>query len=154
MNPITPVLNEIHRILSPGGKFAALVNGPMDVAPGYSDVYNLIYEYVQAKLPRYGEVDLGDPRIRSKDSLKNLLSETFPSANISIETSLVSMEGPITEVAETTAGFFYASFILSSEIRKVMLSKLSDLLTISKQNRYSDRQGRFSMPINRLIIRN
>tara|TARA_B100001115_G_scaffold167645_1_gene146799 strand:+ start:557 stop:1474 length:918 start_codon:yes stop_codon:yes gene_type:complete len=154
MNPITPVLNEIHRILSPGGKFAALVNGPMDVAPGYSDVYNLIYEYVQAKLPRYGEVDLGDPRIRSKDSLKNLLSETFPSANISIETSLVSMEGPIAEVAETTAGFFYASFILSSEIRKVMLSKLSDLLTISKQNRYSDRQGRFSMPINRLIIRN
>ena len=115
MNPITPVLNEIRRVLSSGGKFAALVNGPMDAAPGYSDVYNLIYEYVQAKLPRYGEIDLGDPRIRSTDSLKNLLSETFPDANISIETSVVSMEGPVAEVAETTAGFFYASFILSPE---------------------------------------
>ena len=129
MNPITPVLNEIRRVLSFGGKFAALVNGPMDAAPGYSDVYNLIYEYVQAKLPKYGEIDLGDPRIRSTDSLKILLSETFTDADISIETSVVSMEGPVTEVAQTTAGFFYASFILSSEIRKLMLTKLSDLLT-------------------------
>ena len=35
MNPITPVLNEVRRVLSSGGKFAALVNGPMDAAPGY-----------------------------------------------------------------------------------------------------------------------
>ena len=152
MNPITPVLNEIRRVLSSGGKFAALVNGPMDAAPGYNDVYNLIYKYVQAKLPRYGEIDLGDPRIRSTDSLKNLLSEAFPDANISIETSMVSMEGPVAEVAETTAGFFYASFILPSEIRNIMLSKLSSLLTISKQSRDLERQGRFSMPINRLVI--
>ena len=152
MNPITPVLNEIRRVLSSGGKFAALVNGPMDAAPGYNDVYKLIYKYVQAKLPRYGEIDLGDPRIRSTDSLKNLLSVAFPDANISIETSMVSMEGPIADVAETTAGFFYASFILSPETREVMLSKLSDLLTISKQSRDLERQGRFSMPINRLVI--
>ena len=152
MNPITPVLNEIRRVLSSGGKFAALVNGPMDAAPGYNDVYNLIYEYVQSKLPRYGEIDLGDPRIRSTDSLKNLLSEAFTDSNISIETSMVSMEGPVAEVAETTAGFFYASFILSPETREVMLSKLSDLLTISKQSRDLERQGRFSMPINRLVI--
>ena len=152
MNPITPVLNEIRRVLSAGGRFAALVNGPMNAAPGYSDVYNLIYKYVQAKLPRYGEIDLGDPRIRSTDSLKNLLSEAFTDSNISIETSMVSMEGPVAEVAETTAGFFYASFILSPETREVMLSKLSDLLTISKQSRDLERQGRFSMPINRLVI--
>ena len=84
--------------------------------------------------------------------MKILLSETFTDADISIETSVVSMEGPVTEVAQTTAGFFYASFILSSEIRKLMLTKLSDLLTISKQSRDLERQGRFSMPINRLVI--
>ena len=153
MNPITPVLNEIRRVLSSGGRFAALVNGPMDAAPGYSDVYNLIYEYVQAKLPKYGEIDLGDPRIRSTDSLKHLLSEAFPDANVNIETSVVTMEGPVAEVAETTAGFFYASFILPSEARRIMLSKLSNLLTIPNQNRHFKRQGRFTMPINRLVIR-
>ena len=152
MNPITPVLNEIRRVLSSGGKFAALVNGPMDAAPGYNDVYNLIYKYVQAKLPRYGEIDLGDPRIRSTDSLKNLLSEAFPDANISIETSMVSMEGSVAEVAETTAGFFYASFILPPETRRILLSELSNLLVVSKQSGDQERQGRFSMPINRLVV--
>ena len=42
---------------------------------GYSNVYNLIYKYVQAKLPKYGEIDLGDPKIRNTVSLRNLLSE-------------------------------------------------------------------------------
>ena len=152
MNPITPVLNEVRRVLSSGGRFAALVNGPTDAAPGYSDVYNLIYEYAQAKLPKYGEIDLGDPRIRSTDSLKLLLSEAFPDAYINIETSVVSMEGPVAKVAATTAGFFYASFILPPEIRETMLSKLSGLLAISKQSRDLERQGRFSMPINRIVI--
>ena len=59
--PNYSVLNEIRRVLSPGGRFAALVNGPMNAAPGYNDVHNLIYGYVQAKLPKYGEIDLGDP---------------------------------------------------------------------------------------------
>ena len=152
MNPITPVLNEIRRVLSSGGKFAALVNGPMDAAPGYNDVYNLIYKYVQAKLPRYGEIDLGDPRIRSTDSLKNLLSEAFPDANINIKTNVVSVEGPVAEVAETTAGFFYASFILPPETRWILLSELSNLLAVSKQSGDPERQGRFSMPINRLVV--
>ena len=152
MDPITPVLNEIRRVLSSGGRFAALVNGPMDAAPGYSDVYNLIYEYVQAKLPKYGEIDLGDPRIRSTDTLRDLLSEAFPDAKVNIETNVVSMEGPVDKVAETTAGFFYASFILPSEIREIMLSKLTGVLTISKQSRDLEKQGRFSMPINRLVV--
>ena len=152
MNPITPVLNEIRRVLSSVGKFAALVNGPINAAPGYNDVYNLIYEYVQTKLPRYGEIDLGDPRIRSTDSLKNLLSEAFTDSNISIETSMVSMEGSVAEVAETTAGFFYASFILPPGTRRILLSELSNLLVVSKQSEDQERQGRFSMPINRLVV--
>mgnify|MGYP001231254894 CR=1 FL=1 len=152
MNPITPVLNEVSRVLSSGGRFAALVNGPMSAAPRYSDVHNLIYEYVQAKLPKYGEIDLGDPRIRSTDSLRNLLSEAFPNAKVNIETSVVSMEGPVAEVAETAAGFFYASFVLQPEIRRKMLSEISNLLDTSKQNENLEKQGRFAMPISRLVV--
>ena len=62
------------------------------------------------------------------------------------------MEGPVTEVAETAAGFFYASFILPPDTRKIMLSELSNLLAISKQSEDLERQGRFSMPINRILI--
>ena len=152
MNPITPVLNEVKRILSSGGRFAALVNGPMNAAPKYSDVHNLIYRFVQMKLPKYGEIDLGDPRIRSTDRSKNLLHEAFPDARVNIETSVVSMEGPVAEVAETAAGFFYASLILPPDTHRIMLSELSNLLVISKQSGNIERQGRFSMPINRLVI--
>ena len=147
MDPITPVLKEINRILSSGGKFAALVNGPMNTAPGYLDVYNLIYKYVQTKLPNYGKIDLGDPRIRSTKSLEHLVGEVFPSAEISIENNVVSLLGPVTEVSETAAGFFYASFILPTELRMKMLSDLSKLLLVSKQ------EGRFVMPISRLIVK-
>ena len=147
MDPIAPVLKEVNRILSSNGKFAALVNGPMNTAPGYSDVFNLIYKYVQTKLPNYGEIDLGDPRIRSTKSLKHLVSEAFPDAKVSIENNVVSMVGPVAEVSETAAGFFYASFILPPHLRKTMLSNLSDLLSVSKK------EGRFVMPISRLIVK-
>ena len=73
MDPIAPVLNEVRRVLSSNGRFAALINGPMSGAPSYSDVHNLIYGYVKSKLPSYGEIDLGDPRIRSENSLNNLV---------------------------------------------------------------------------------
>ena len=154
MDPIAPVLREIRRVLSVGGKFAALVNGPMDDAPGYSDVHNLIYGYVQSQLPNYGKIDLGDPRIRSTNSLSNLASEAFPKATVKIETNVVSMEGPIAEVTRTAAGFFYASFVLPTEIHNTMLSKLSNLLSIKKQKGKLENQGRFTMPISRIVIKN
>jgi len=147
MDPIMPVLNEVNRILSSSGQFAALVDGPMNVAPGYSDVHDLIYGYVQDKLPYYGEIDLGDPRIRSSDSLSNLANKVFPNSNIKVETNVVSMEGPINEVTRTAAGFFYASFILPPKTHSLMLSKLANLISISKN------QGRFEMPISRIVIK-
>lgn len=152
MDPIAPVLNEVRRVLTANGRFAALVDGPMNAAPGYIDVHDLIYGYVQDELPGYGEIDLGDPRIRGTDSLSSLVRETFPEANVTVETSVVSMEGPVTKIAETAAGFFYAAFILPPEIHKKMLSKLSNLLAISKENLNAERQGRFAMPINRLLV--
>ena len=153
MKPITPVLNEVSRVLSSGGRFAALVDGPMNAAPKYSDVHNLIYRFVQAKLPKYGEIDLGDPRIRSTDRSKNLLHEAFPDAKVNIETSVVFMEGPVTEVAETAAGFFYASFILPPETHRIMLS--SYLIFWRYQNRVETLKEKdvFSMPINRIVVR-
>ncbi|WP_371039531.1 class I SAM-dependent methyltransferase, partial [Rhodosalinus sp. FB01] len=41
MDPVAPVLEEVARVLAPGGRFAALVDGPMEAAPGYADVHDL-----------------------------------------------------------------------------------------------------------------
>ena len=103
-------------------------------------------------LPSYGKVDLGDPRIRGTDSLSHLISAAFPNAKVTVETNVVSLEGPPTELAETAAGFFYAAFTLPTEIRRAMLSELSDLLASSKRSENAVEKARFSMPINRLLV--
>ena len=152
MDPIAPVLDEVRRVLTSGGQFAALVDGPMNAAPGYTEVHDLIYSYVQEEIPSYGEIDLGDPRIREYESLSNLVHTAFPEANVTIETKVVSMEGPVTQIAEIAAGFFYAAFVLKPEKRKLMITSLSNLLAISKESTDAERQGRFSMPISRLLV--
>ena len=152
MDPIAPVLDEVRRVLTSEGRFAALVDGPMNAAPGYTEVHDLIYSYVQEEIPSYGEIDLGDPRIRGSESLSNLAHKAFPEANVTIETNVVSMEGPVTQVAEIAAGFFYAAFVLKPEKRKLMISSLSNILAISKESADAERQGRFSMPISRLLV--
>ena len=152
MDPITPVLDEIRRVLASECRFAALVDGPMNAAPGYAEVHDLIYSYVQEVIPSYGEIDLGDPRIRGSESLSNLVNKSFPEANVTIETKVVSMEGPVTQVAEIASGFFYAAFVLKPEKRKLMITSLSNLLAISKESTDTERQGRFSMPISRLLV--
>ena len=153
MDPIAPVLDEVRRVLTSKGRFAALVDGPMNIAPGYKEVHDLIYSYVQEEIPSYGEIDLGDPRIRGSESLSDLANKTFPEANVTIETNVVSMEGPVIKVAEIASGFFYAAFILKPEKRKLMIKNLSDVLAISKVSTDNERQGRFSMPISRLLVR-
>ena len=152
MDPIAPVLDEVRRVLTSEGRFAALVDGPKNAAPGYTEVHDLIYSYVQEEIPSYGEIDLGDPRIRGSESLSNLVHKAFPEANVTIETNVVSMEGPVTQVAEIAAGFFYAAFVLKPEKRKLMITSLSNILAISKESTDAERQGRFSMPINRLLV--
>ena len=152
MDPIAPVLDEVRRVLTPKGQFVALVDGPMNAAPGYKEVHDLIYSYVQKEIPSYGKIDLGDPRVRGSESLSNLVEEAFPESNVTIETNVVSLEGPVIQVAEIAAGFFYAVFVLKSETRKSIITNLSKLIATSKESTDTERQGRFSMPISRLLV--
>ena len=71
---------------------------------------------------------------------------------MNIETNVVSMSGPVTQVAKIAAGFFYAAFVLKPKKRESMIADLSNILTISKESTYAKRKGRFSMPISRLLV--
>ncbi|WP_372892393.1 class I SAM-dependent methyltransferase [Rhodosalinus sp.] len=147
MDPVAPVLEEVGRVLAPGGRFAALVDGPAEAAPGYADVHDLIYGHVQAELPAYGTVDLGDPRVRSSDDLVALARAALPGASVRIETSVVTMSGPAETLAQEAAGFFYAAFVLSPAARLRMLADLAGLLS----DMAPDGQPTFAMPVNRLV---
>lgn len=161
MDPVTPVLEEVRRVLAPGGTFAALMDGPMPAAPGYEAVHDLIYGHVQAELPGYGTVDLGDPRVRDGDSLLALVRSVFPAATVAVETGVVTMTDTPDAVAEAAAGFFYAAFILSPERRVRMLADLAALTAtlappaagvVGRGDAPSTGQGHFAMPVNRLLV--
>jgi len=148
MDPIAPVLTEMARVVAPGGRFAAIVDGPMDAAPGYEAVHDLIYRHVQARLPDYGLLDLGDQRVRNAKSLVTLVEEVFPRSTVSAESGVVSMSGPARDVAEEASGFFYAAFVLSPLAREQMLKDLTSLLT----ERSTGQTATFNMPISRIVV--
>ncbi len=152
MDPIEPVLREVRRVLKPGGTFAAVVDGPMHAAPGYTEVHALIYGHVQAEVPGYGEIDLGDPRVRGSDSLSDLVRKVFEDATVTVEPEVVVMRGPAAAVAESVAGFFYAAFTLSAMRRSRMLTELAMLLAAPNTEVTKDTEVTFSMPINRLVV--
>lgn len=148
MDPVPPVLSEIARVLALGGRFAAIVDGPMKSARGYAAVHDLIYAHVQAVLPAYGRIELGDPRVRSAQDLMGLANAAFPGAAMRVDSSVVRLTGPKDDVAREAAGFFYASFTLVPDARKVMLTELANLLAKDCDPALVT----FAMPINRLMV--
>lgn len=148
MDPVAPVLAEQARVLRPGGRFAAIVDGPAEIAPGYGDVNDLIFEAVAAEVPGYGEIDLGDPRTRSGEALAALAREVLPGATVRVEPAVVRMHGAPERLAEAAAGFFYAAFVLSPARRVDMLARLARQFA----NGATNGPACFAMPINRIVI--
>jgi len=148
MDPVAPVLSEIARVLGLGGRFAAIVDGPMDSAPGYEAIHDLIYAHVQAVLPAYGQIELGDPRVRTAEDLLALTRTAFPGASIRVDSGVVRLEGLANAVAREAAGFFYAGFTLVDDKREAMLTELATLLSKNSNAGVVT----FAMPINRLVV--
>jgi SAM-dependent methyltransferase len=149
MDPVEPVLAEVRRVLRPDGVFAAIVDGEMATAPGYAELHELIYGWVQREYPGYGESDMGDPRVRTTAALVALAQELFDGAQVHIEPSVVRQHGAPDVLAREAAGFFYASFALSAPVHAEMLSELAALFAAQGLGGSSH----FAMPINRLVVR-
>ncbi|MEM6852086.1 MAG: methyltransferase domain-containing protein [Pseudomonadota bacterium] len=152
MDPVEPVFHEIARVLAPGGLFAAIVDGDPDLALHYGAVNDIIFNHVQRLYPLYGEIELGDQRIRTGSSLQDLARQTFAGAghDISVEPAVFSMSDEPRKLAEEAAGFFYSSFVLPDAERSAMLSELTAFF---ESQGGEDRLPQFHLPVNRLVVR-
>jgi len=148
MDPIEPVLAEVRRVLHPEGIVAAIVDGEPSAASGYDELNDLVYGWVQREYPGYGTVEIGDARVRKTAALAALMEASFHGAEVRIEPAVVSLDAHPDTLAREAAGFFYASFVLSPPARHQMLGEIAALFA----DRGVDGQGRFSMPINRLVV--
>ena len=149
MDPVIPVFATVNRLLIKGGIFAAITDGDINHSPSYHEIHNIIYECVQQEHPNYGEIEIGDPRVRTVEGLNELVGKTFTDPKVKITPHLLSFRAPPNILAHEVAGFFYASFVLSSRGKSKMLVKLENYF--SEQNNRGD--SCFKMPINRLVVR-
>ena len=149
MDPVIPVLKTVKRILKHGGIFAAIVDGDRENAPGYLAIHNIIYTHAQRKYPEYGIIELGDARVRKTDKLLELVGDIFVGFDINISPFSLSFSATPEILARETAGFFYASFVLSVEQHRQMLREL--------ENHFFDNMINgeccFNLPVNRLVIK-
>lgn len=150
LNDVPVVLQEIKRVLRPGGVFSAIVDGDPSTAPAYSQVHNIIYGWVQEVYPNYGRSELGDPRIRATDGLEKLTRAEFPDAEVEIRPLVFSLQGTPDILAREASGFFYASFVLPKPLHRQMLDELESLF----EEQANGGSSRFALPVNQLVIRN
>jgi len=148
MDPIEPVLSEVRRALRPGGIFAAIIDGEMAAAPGYGELNDLIFRWVEREYPGYREIDLGDARVRSAAALTALANRAFQPANVRIEPAVVTLSAAPDVLAREAVGFFYASFVLSPPSHERMLREIEAFFA----DRGLENHSHFAMPINRLVV--
>lgn len=149
MDPVVPVLEEVSRILRPGGTFAAIVDGDKSISKEYEEVSELIYSWVNKNHKNYGKYELGDERVRSKETLIPLLGQYFRQDQITIQEKLFSVFGEPDKLAEDVSNFFYASYVLPKKMR---LSLIDDLKKYFQKNKQVLKQE-FRMPINRMLVK-
>ena len=149
MDPVVPVLKTAKRVLKKNGIFTAIIDGDVSNTSNYSEINDIIYGYTQRKYPDYGAIELGDPRIRTTKKLQDLAIKIFGESEVSITPNLLGFAAPPDLLARETAGFFYASFVLSATEHQEMLNELENYFSMNMENG----ESYFSMPINQLVIK-
>ena len=148
MESIDTVFNTINRIVKSRGIFAAIIDGDINSAPEYLDIYNIIYKYVQLEYPNYGSIELGDLRVRNSIELHKVAFKSFSNAEVNITNHLLYFSDCPKALAIEVAGFFYASFVLSIKGHKNMIMELENYFL----SRIDKGISRFTMPVNLLLV--
>ena len=71
--------------------------------------------------------------MRTSQDLKQLALGSFKCAQVDIELAIFDMHATPDILAREAAGFFYASFVLSTSAHHQMLRKLEDLFARQKK---------------------
>ena len=148
MDPVVQVLNTTKRLLKERGIFAAIIDGDPKIDSGYLEVNDIIYKHVQSKYPDYGVYELGDPRVRTAETLQKLIAETFVDFDINITPITLNFNAAPSVLAHEAASFFYASFVLSPDDFHVMLTDLEKYFIANEKYGVSC----FTMPVNLLVV--
>jgi len=148
MDPIEKVFSEVNRILRSGGIFSAIVDGDIKASSQYFEINKLIYSWAVKDCKNYDLFELGDSRVRSSNTLFNLISESFRTNYIKIDSEILELRGKPDFLSKKVASFFYASYVLSQSNFELMLKELEGFFTRQSNSGISV----FKIPVNRLTF--
>ncbi|MEL6365421.1 MAG: class I SAM-dependent methyltransferase [Pseudomonadota bacterium] len=149
MSPLGEVVDEVLRVLKPGGLFAAIVDGDSGRSSVYTRVDEVIFEHVNRRYPHYDGVAMGDAAARSARGLTAVMADRAPGSEVEITPSLVALRGPATKLARYAAGFYYAAYVLTNEQATLMLKDVETAIDDCS----AGGNACFEMPIRRLVVK-
>lgn len=114
MHDVDRVAAEAARVLVPGGRFAVAVGGGAVEGQGMSLFLDLARPYFKAAPPERSMPRLGNPRVRKRESLDELLGPAG-FAPVSWDTVVLDMGGTPEEVWASNAGGLYDMMALDGE---------------------------------------
>jgi SAM-dependent methyltransferase len=129
MDPVEAVVNEIHRVLKPGGVFAAIVNGDFIHGDAWEEFVMAARDVIAQEGSK--AVAIGDARVHSVEGLSSLFSaQTGFEEPISIEEIVLHMGGPAEQVKENLLLTYYVGLVSADGLDKLMSQTLERLKSL------------------------
>lgn len=115
-NPVAPVVNEIARILKPGGVFAAVVTAIEPPPPVFSEAIGKLTGALREEIPHFEKLSWGQPETGTRAGLQRLFSADFGfSADLQTTSFEVVIRDRPQKLPDRILPAFYYSELLSKE---------------------------------------
>jgi SAM-dependent methyltransferase len=152
MLPLDPVVDEIYRVLKPGGKLVAIINGPKLDKMSQGGMYQMfggkITDLIEAELGKKSQFTTGDPRFAQSDGVQTVFTEAKGFSPPHIEDfNLLMKDTPekLIEIIKT----FYIFHMVPKSLQSKLLIEVSILF---KEKRDSDGTTLFECPFRKFVV--
>jgi len=131
MTPIEAVVNEIRRILKPGGYFYAIIGGTFQSGDAMADFAKAALTLLQQEA--ITPISIGDPRTNDEEGLHTLFTATTGFVEpISIENLVLCLDAPPEQV-KTFLMLTYFTTMFSDETFPKLVAKTDEILANLKR---------------------
>lgn len=119
MKPIEPVIQEVARILKPGGLFAGIILIPPKEETVAHKFYEIVGWFLKEQFSDLLNEGIGDPRVKTKVGLQSLLPQSDWVSNLKMEDHEFLMDDMPKNLWKNLQGFYLPRLLLVKDQQKL-----------------------------------